>query len=304
MRSPGHLPNASVMLYESIVLRARELTCKQLKIWNPWSRTGSNKTCALPNSIRWFHISKSTHSTNNCGRIKYVKCMVWCSLSKFQKGGSLLKFDSFCCFNFYCLNACMHAALAFGAPSLSKAIPTSSALRAMGKNPVFFFELAKLHSESFFDSKYVCCSAVLPQSGPAIHPPCRPGWPTRARCPGRNPRAASIVPGEENNGKVAFSQTSISINQERFGFSRSIIQTCEKPKTSKRNTIEYLKGSDLGTVASPNLHPLMSCSAWVIGRPWFFSHKFLRRFLRNRWMMQKLLTSICQPSSCGTEPQN
>lgn len=95
MRSPGHLPNASVMLYESIVLRARELTCKQLKVWNPWSRTGSNKTCALPNSIRWFHISKSTHSTNNCGKIKYVKCMVWCSLSKFQKGGSLLKFDSF-----------------------------------------------------------------------------------------------------------------------------------------------------------------------------------------------------------------
>ena len=140
MRSPGHLPNASVMLYESIVLRARELTCKQLKVWNPWSRTGSNKTCALPNSIRWFHISKSTHSTNNCGKIKYVKCMVWCSLFKIPKRRQLIKiWQLFCCFNFYCLNACMYAALAFGAPNLSKAIPTSSACASHGEKHRYFF---------------------------------------------------------------------------------------------------------------------------------------------------------------------
>ena len=142
---------------------------------------------------------------------------------------------------------CMHAcSTCLRSSQFEQSNPNIFSFASHGEKPGIFFELAKLHSESFFDSKYVCCSAVLPQSGPANHPPCRPGWPTRARCPGRNPRAASIVPGEENNGKVAFSQTSISINQERFGFSRSIIQTCEKPKTSKKKYDRVFEGLRFG----------------------------------------------------------
>ena len=139
MRSPGHLPNASVMLYESIVLRARELTCKQLKIWNPWSRTGSNKTCALPNSIRWFHISKSTHSTNNCGRIKYVKCMVWCSLSKFQKRRQLIKIWQLLLFQLL-LFECMHAcSTCLRSSQFEQSNPNIFSFASHGEKPGIFF---------------------------------------------------------------------------------------------------------------------------------------------------------------------